>query len=406
MPTNVVKRTKPKEVLEQMGPEVYRQAYSKGMCLSAYLEREDPSSGYNDGMDAFQRLMSVAGIRTSRVDEIGLPASTFEEFCASPKTRALVPEWISRIRRAQAYGRNVRGSSLLLSDDATVGTWERPYVESNRVEWDERIQPAIPLSSLIALTTPITGDTYRTMFLEHEEENVRLVRVSEAADIPEVTLKGSEQSVTMYKFGRALRASYEQLRRTRLDKVRLWVERVGLQIEVDKVGAVLDVMINGDGNSGTEAEVFTLTGDLDTGAVAGTLSLRGWLAFKMKFTNPYSMGIALCNEGVALDLQLLDTGNANLPLFTIANQGGFGGFSPINPDLNANVGLGWTGLAPANKVVACDTRFAIERIYEIGADIAEIERFALNQTEVLILSEVEGYATMDSKATKIMDIAS
>jgi hypothetical protein len=54
---------RPQELLKRMGPDIYRDAYRKGMSVSAWLEREDPSAEYKDNLDAFGRLLKVADTR-------------------------------------------------------------------------------------------------------------------------------------------------------------------------------------------------------------------------------------------------------------------------------------------------------------------------------------------------------
>ena len=60
--------------------------------------------------------------------------------------------------------------------------------------------------------------------------------------------------------------------------------------------------------------------------------------------------------------------------------------------------------APSLKIVGFDKRFALERVTEIGAEISEMERYITNQTQILTMSEVEGYTIMDSYATRLLDV--
>jgi hypothetical protein len=84
---------------------------------------------------------------------------------------------------------------------------------------------------------------------------------------------------------------------------------------------------------------------------------------------------------------------------------GLGGFTVLNQTLSDNVGYGVIDSAPANKWVLFDNRFAIERVYEIGANITEVENFAIRQTRALIMSEVEGYAVLDKRAANVVNLA-
>lgn len=397
-------RLRPQELLRYMGQGIYREAYERAMSLSAYLELIDPSDGYNDGLDAFSRLLKVAGIRVNSMPHWGIFAHRFEAFDHDDHTRALVPEWIARQWRRATTGEPFH-RAIYVTTDAAVGSAERPFSDTAVARWNRQLAPAIPLDNLIAQTTQIDSDAYRAFYLLDQDPNdFRMVRVAEAAEVPRAKLVGGEQAIRLHKYGRALEASYEVLRRTPIDKVAFHIARLAIQAEVDKVVAVLDVMINGDGNINTAATSYDLT-DLDPTTAPGDLTLRGWLAFKMRFQNPYMMTAALAQDLVALNLLLLNTGSSNIPLVTIANASGFGGFTTMNRGLADGVALGWLGDAPANKIVAFDPRFAIERVTEVGSNLQEVDRWVTRQTQVLVMTEVEGYAVIDQNATKILDLA-
>ena len=397
--------TKPNanDLLAQMGLRVYREAYDKGMSLSAFLEKQDPSAEYRDGLDAFQRLLQAADIRVKAMPEYGVQSSTFEEFNKSEQTRALIPEWLIRTWREVQTGRPFSTRALYSTGDAANGSWDRPYAEAQAARWDKQIAPAIPLSELVAITTPIDAAAYRAYYLEYDEANTSMTRVAEGAEVPRVKLVGGDHLINLYKYGRGIEATYEQLKRQRVDKLALHIRMMAVQAEVDKVATIIDVMVNGDGNTGTQPTTHNLT-TLDSGASAGTLSLKAWLAFKMKFANPYMMTGALAREDVSLQMLLLNTGSANMPLVLVQQPGGFGAFTQMNPGLRDNVALGWTPAAPSLKILGFDRRFAIERVVDIGMTLTEVERFITRQVQVLVVTEAEGYAVIDKNAINILNV--
>ena len=396
-------RPGPQELFRQLGPDMYRQAYKRGMSLSAWLETQDPSGPYKDGLDAFSRVMMQAGIVTTSDPNVGYFADKFERFFETPQTRALLPEWVSRRWKEAATGRPVMTRGVYGSDDSVVGSLSNSYVDNATARWSQMIAPAIPIANLVALTTPIDGNTYCSTYLTNDATAQRMVRVGESASIPTAKLTQSDKTIQLYKFGRGLLSTYEVLRRMRIDRIALHIAQMAIQAETDKLAAIMDVIVNGDGNPSTGATNYNLT-TLDTAASAGTLTLKGWLAFKMKFANPYSITTALATEATALQMLLLNTGSGNTPLVSIQGQAGFGSFNQINTGLRDGVAMGWTSEAPSLKVVAIDNRFAIERVYEMGANIQETERFIQNQTELITFTEVEGYAVIDPNALKTLDI--
>lgn len=392
----------PGDLLRGVGLEMYRDAYKRGMSLSAFLEKQDPSTEYRDGTDAFQRLLRVADIRTDSLEHYGVQASEYQEFHRNENTRALLPEWLLRTWREVQTGRPFSTRSLYTSADGAAGSWERPYAEAQSPRWDKMVAPAIPVSELVALTTPIDSDSYRSYYLQDDPTQTSMTRVSEGAEVPLVKLVGGEHTIDLLKYGRGLEATYEQLRRTRIDKLALHVRRMAVQAEVDKVAAILDVMVNGDGNNNAPTTHNLTT--LDTTAQAGTLTLKGWLAFKMKFANPYQISSALAQEAVALQMFLLNVGSANTPLVQVQQASGLGSFTQINPGLRDAVALGWTADAPSLKIVGFDKRFAIERVVDLSATITEVEQFITRQTQVLVVTEAEGYAVIDKNAINILDV--
>ena len=373
--------------------------------VSRVLEELSPTEG--KGPDAYERLLMEAGIRTKSDPQAGYWASRATEFYKNDESgtnygrKALLAEFFCRKWR-QISWQTPQERATFLSTDGIAGSWERPYAEAMGVRPSERIAPAIPLSELIAMTTPIDSDSYRTYYLTYDATALRQFRVGESAELPVAKLSGAENTIRLHKYGRALQASYEDLRRMRVDKLAYYIQWMAVQSEVDKVAAAMTVLINGDGNANSTPSTDNLTA-LDTGATAGTLSLKGWLSYKMQFPNPYMLTTTLMKENVALQVALLNTGSANVPLSN-ANLAGLGtNATPINSFADG-VRYGWTTDAPTLKIVGFDRRLALERVTEIGSEISEMERYITNQTQILTFSEVEGYAVNDSNAVRLLDV--
>jgi hypothetical protein len=397
--TNPTDTQKPRatEILTRMGDlSMYRAAGEAGISLSAFLEREDPSEGYNDNLDAFGRLLKAANIRVNSLPEQGMYADTLEAFDKSRDTRALFPEWAARTWRRAALGRSVSTRDNAYNDDSQAwGGVMRPYTD-NATARMKQLQPAIPLSEVIAITTGVQNDAYRAFYLTDVAAQERLVRVAAGAELPRAKLTGGDHTIRLYKYGRLLEATYEMMRRSPIDLVGLHIARIAIQVQSDKLATVLDTIVNGDGN--TNGATVHNQSDMDTGS---TPTFKGWLRFRMQFANPYVLTHAFVQEDLALTMMLFNTGSANLPMVTYQAQSGIGQFTPINPGLGDGVRLGWTSDAVANKVIGIDARFAVERVYEVGADISETVRWVERQTTGLTLSEVEGYAIFDANACRL-----
>lgn len=406
--TQTVVRPGPAELLTRVGPDLYRAAYDKGMSLSAYLERMYPQSEFKDGLTALERLLKVGGIVTRSIPEWGIYASELREFDKSDGLRNLVPEWVAwQYRQARFTGQadpGIRANSVYMTDDEILNTWVRPYSDQPTPrKLTRNLTPAIPLAELVALTTPIDSDAYRVFYLVDDDTETREVRVAEGTNIPKAYLSDGEYTIRLQKYGRALEITYEALRRFRIDKIAYFLQRLAIVTEADKVTKVIDVIQSGDGNANTDAATFNLT-TLDSSTSAGTLTLKGWLAFKLKFKNPYMLTTVLVNDATALAMWLLQPASPGFPLGTATSGAGFGSFRPINPGLSDAVAMGVTDDAPSLKIVGLDNRLAIERIFEIGSNIQEVQRWAMKQTQELVFTETEGFAVLDRDAAKILDI--
>jgi hypothetical protein len=112
---------------------------------------------------------------------------------------------------------------------------------------------------------------------------------------------------------------------------------------------------------------------------------------------------ALARAAGATLLLLMDTGSANLPRTSLPAPVAVN-FTPINRSLADGTRLGITEDAPADKILGFDRRVAVERLFEIGADIRESVRYANNQTECFYFTEVEGYRVINHNAAKLLDL--
>ena len=106
---------------------------------------------------------------------------------------------------------------------------------------------------LIAARTPIDSNVYKASYLDLNDaankKATEMRRVTEAADLPTAKLRLGDTAITLYKYGRAIQASYEALRRMSLDLFNIHIREIGAQAANNKVVEVLTVIKDGDGNS-------------------------------------------------------------------------------------------------------------------------------------------------------------
>lgn len=387
-----------------VGSRLYEEAASRGMGLSGYLESIDPSDSYKDGMDAFQRQLMLANIRTNSVPEMGMWADRVDRFWEAeaqrPGASYLLPEFMTRTWR-RAAGVSLAGGERFYASSSPVSDVLKPDWINTEVR-QKKIAPAIPLSALVAITTPIDTDVYKAFYLTDSEASRQMKRVGEGAEFPTVTLTGGDHTINLKKYGRRLEASYESIRRLRIDRFALHLGLLAVQAEVDKVNTAIDIMLNGDGNSGTTPTNSNLT-ELDTAAVADTLTLKGYLAWLQLWANPYMCTTVLCRSAYSLQVLLLNTGSANLHLINAAGNFGIGGVTPINGTLGP-IALGHTTAVTDKYLLGFDNRFTVEMIQEIGTTLTETNRIVSRQMDEIVMSEVVGFAIMDANPLRTMNV--
>lgn len=387
------------------GYALYEAAYKEGLNLSHFLNRE---LGYDKErkLDGFEQVLAQADLTVNTDEYEGIFANPCGDMLTD-ENRALMPEYIARQWRRVSMPQK-RGTDIYMSADlnsllagnltgAATTMWEPPFLE-----------PAIPLSELVAVTTGITGTTtYEAMYLtEPNVSETRFVRIGETAEIPRAKLTAGKSSIRLNKFGRGLEISYEELRRMRIDRLGWHVRRMAVQAEIDKADAVTDVLINGDGNSNPATS--TNISSLDAAATGGAITVLGWVSWKVGWnTGAYRLTAVLVRQVNAIKILMLNMGNANYPFNTVNNQIGIGSFRPMGNAQRTldDVSYGVTETVGATMILGLDARQAIERVFEVGGSVEEVARFVTRQTQVLVMTEVEAYAKMNANAVRILNLA-
>lgn len=351
--------------LEDVNRNMYDRAREEKMTLSQYLEKVSPSPE-ETSLDAFDKMLKEAGIRVKSMYDKGIRADDVEAFYRTEHSQVLFPEYIARQVR-----------------EAIIEDTMLPY--------------------LIGQYTVITGDAYRSFYVDDQPQKQKKKRVTEAAELPRVSIKGREQTVRIYKYGRAIEASYEMIRRMQIDMLSLHVRRIAMETAKDKVEEIVTVVKDGDGNNNA-APVIRHHADLGAGT-AGTLTAKGVLLFLMEFEEfPCDTIIAAKDAFIQLILANVPSMDA-VEVIKLLAQGTTVGVQLSAPQLpTGSVRLFWHDEIPSLRIAGINRQYAIEQVSEAGSDIQEADKFITRQTGVLTLSENNGYSKIFKEATKILNI--
>jgi hypothetical protein len=338
--------------------------------FSEVLEEMDPSPE-GSTLDAFERQLKARGIFTKDVPEVGLKASTVETFFLTDDNKTLFPEWVNRNIRTAFANNNI-------------------------------------LNALIGATTIVDTDLYKATYLDRpDRKKTKMRRITEATELPKSKIGLREHMVRFFKYGRAAEASYEAIRRMTLPMLARLMQFIGSDAALDKAEEAIYTLVKGDGNDNA-APVVTIT-SLGSNPTDG-LTDEAWLRFLMMFE------VFGCNTLVATKDAFIDFVLLKFPNLTAAQvlsmmvNGNLSSVQIAAPQLpNGNQTVLWhADIADADftgkKVLGFNREAGIEQLIEQGSTISEAQRFILNQTQVLTLSENTGFSKMFKESTYLLDL--
>ena len=361
----------PKFALAALKSDMYAQAHSKEMTLSMFLESMDPS-GEGTKLDAFERLMKEAQIMTKDIPSKNVFSSKVEAFYRTEENKVLFPEYIAR--------------TLVQS------MTEFPIFQY-----------------LVAKRTPIDSNVYKASYIDlNDKDNKKATemrRVTEASDLPVAKLKLGESAITLYKFGRAIEASYEALRRMSIDLFNLHINRIGVDAADNKVAEILSVIKDGDGNNNAAPVIKSST--LDSAATTA-ISRSSWIKFLLKFY-PYGCDTVVANEdGLIQILEVLYPKSQVAGKMDELLSGGLKVSTALPQNLVSNVTLLYSPkiekINGKEAIYGLNRGSTVEEIFELSSTISEADKFVKNQTQLLTVSENSGFRKIFKDTSKIMTI--
>ncbi|WP_352404527.1 phage major capsid protein [Sporanaerobacter acetigenes] len=333
---------------------MYTEALAKGKTFTQLLEEEDSSKNYDDGLDAFERQLKRFDIRVK-----GPGVDVIEKFFATNDSSVLFPEYVSR-------------TVLVGLEEANI------------------------LPDIVATTTPIDDDTYRSIYMDDGEDSKKrkgLKRVGEGGSLPVTTIKTKEHVVNIFKYGRLLNASYEALRRKKLNVFEIFLQQMGRQIALDMAYDAVNVIINGDGNKNA-ADEFKIS-DATIGGTAGTLTYDEYIAFWAEF-DPYEMNTVLAPKVQLKDILTLPEFKDPQAGFTFQKDGKL--ISPLGAKLVRADQVKELGV---EGIVGLDKGLCLEEIVEQSVT-TEHDKLIDKQFERTAISRVGGFNKLFQPSAKVL----
>ncbi len=323
--------------------DTYLEAESRGMTLSELLETDeyDPSP-VGAPIDAFERQLALAGVRLG-----GKRPTTVEQFYQ--KAPALMPEFMLR-----------------------------------EIKKGQQMRPE--LSRLIASSTVINSNRYTPFFIDTSSDKKFALRpVGEGAEIPQLIVTEQTHAITVADFGLTLKTSYRSLRHRSTAQFRVLLWYIGFKMQTDKIGMIVNTLINGDGNSNSARVV--------NAAATGTLAYGDLVSLWSQFA-PFEMTTLVCHIDKLKTILNLSEFKDPLIGYRFQQQGDL--ISPLGSTLIRSDEV------PTDYIIGLDNRFAIEEVIAQPLMI-EYDKVIEQRFEEAVISEAVSYAKVVKEAAVILD---
>ncbi|MEW5993952.1 MAG: phage major capsid protein [Candidatus Zixiibacteriota bacterium] len=327
----------------EVNKDLYLEAEARGLSLSELLELDefDPTPS-GCPLDAFERQLALAGIRLG-----GKSPTTVEQFFQ--QAPALMPEFMQReIRKGMAM---------------------RPELER-----------------LVANSTTVATNKYTPFFIDTSDNTKFSLRpVGEGAEVPQLLVTEQTNSVNVTDYGLALKASYKALRYRSTSQFRVLLWYIGFKIQTDKIGLLVDTIINGDGNNNAAAVINTAT--------SGTLTYDDLINLWSQFS-PFEMNTIICHVNQMKTILTLEEFKDPLAGYRFQQTGDL--FSPLGATLVRSDEV------TTDLVLGLDKRFAVEEVITQPL-MVEYDKVIEQRFEEAVISESVTYAKVIKEASFVLD---
>lgn len=250
------------------------------------------------------------------------------------------------------------------------------------------------LDRLVAETVQVNSGTADHVVMNENAWDRATGEIGEWTRFPEVSISATNAPVTLKKWGGILKASDEAIRRARLPIFQRGLERIGRQLANDLTDFALDVLLLGDGNTGT---ALSGSADIQAAAVTGSPTYADLVAQLLLFNVGYEPTDLIATRESWLDL--LTMAEFKDPLAGFRFQAN--GVPPTPMGLNL---WRWDSLASSGwattKILMFQADIALVQ-YQEGGITSESERIINGQWSQVATSIYVAFAILDREARKL-----
>jgi len=332
--------------------ELYNEANEKKSSISAVLEEMDPTprdaNGHSEWpLDAFERQLMLFGVRSAENNSI-----TVRQFFDG-RGFILAPEWF---RRQITHGMKL-------------------YADAD---------------DLVAVTSRVQGPSFQPLYIESPSDKGRsLAQFGQGASMPKVTVLYRDKYISLNDFGRVFDFSYKVIQHSDLSELKVVLWYVGYNIQNDKIGAIYNLVMNGDGTVGAADSVSAGASGVDNLTYDDLVNL--FVAFR-----PFKMTRIIVNTTVEAKILKLSEFKDPQAGFSFQRTGDV--MTPLGARIAVYSGAG------SNYIAAIDNRFAVKKGYSQELMI-EHDKIIERKIEQAAVSQELGYSVFLEDARRYLDMS-
>jgi len=242
------------------------------------------------------------------------------------------------------------------------------------------------LNKLVANSTTVASNSYTPFYINTDDTSKFSMRpIGEGAEIPQLLVTEQNHAVNIVDYGLALKTSYKALRYRTTSQFRVLLWYIGFKIQTDKIGLLVDCLINGDGNSNAAAVINS--------AATGILTYDDLINLWSNFA-PFEMNTIICHINQLKSILTLAEFKDPMAGYHFQHSGDL--FSPLG------AGLVRSDEVPTDFIIGLDNRFAVEEVITQPLMI-EYDKVIEQRFEEAVISESVTYAKILKEAAVVMD---
>lgn len=287
-----------------------------------------------------------------------------------------------------------------------------PEVIDDIVQWNYRQTNLETVDQMIAQSRTINGTELITTVVEDEEADYQVWgAIAEGARIPHRTIRMSEHSVPIFKFGSGIEWTYEFSRRASLDLITPYAARMRAEVERAEVAVAYGLLKSGDSVHAaapvvTQSSIATAydlpaptNGELDWN------SFLAWLVSRARAGTPVDTVVGNWDMYMKwMRMFTVPTADAGPTKSELLGRGGVT-IGRANPALDFNVQFVLSSAADADRLLGFSRNDTLEELVENASDIEESQRYIENQKVKYFHTVNKGYRIVFGDTRSVLNIA-